>query len=562
MHQQPNHDQFQQSSNFFVNEWSPADAPLLYAPGCAAALTPMGCAPANRRAVDPRSGLLSGPGSVPAIGTIVAGTGNRANGIRQAGDGISKYGYTWPLLAYAPRLGAAFDLSGRQRAIVRGSYGLFFDRPDGNSVFGMVANPPFTSNPTLRYSRLSDLGSGQGLTTEGVQTMFGFEYENPLQKSSQWNIGLQVALPWTSSVDVSYVGQHAWDRLQMMDINSVDFGTAFLPESQDPTVVAPIPGLGTVTPDALRPYRGLGAVVMNTSYAWNTYHSIQTSFTRRLGQRVSFGLHYTYTISSTASVAPRLEHGVDGSYRERADQKDAQALFGDAGTMPHVLRGNFVWDAPDYEGRGAFGRVLGAVARDWTMAGVISAQSGAAYDIGLQYQIPGANQALTGSPSFAPRTVVVAPDTIGSGCSGNQYAQFNNAVEMIGGGLAPVAFRGPSGPGGPDGPSVGLESGTNYLRGCPSVLLDLSLARHIRLPGGKSVQIRLDAFNALDTVVFTSRNSTLQLAVPGTQVMTTPQYLADGTLDPRRLRPQDAGFCAVTGAAAMRSLQAQIRLSF
>jgi hypothetical protein len=43
--------------------------------------------------------------------------------------------------------------------------------------------------------------------------------------------------------------------------------------------------------------------------------------------------------------------------------------------------------------------------------------------------------------------------------------------------------------------------------------------------------------------------------------MRASQYLADGSLDPNRLRPQDAGFGAVTGAAALRSLQAQMRFA-
>ena len=44
------------------------------------------------------------PNSAAAIGTPVPGIGNPLNGIRQAGDGISKYGYTWPTLVVGPAL--------------------------------------------------------------------------------------------------------------------------------------------------------------------------------------------------------------------------------------------------------------------------------------------------------------------------------------------------------------------------------------------------------------------------------------------------------------------------
>ena len=44
--------------------------------------------------------------------------------------------------------------------------------------------------------------------------------------------------------------------------------------------------------------------------------------------------------------------------------------------------------------------------------------------------------------------------------------------------------------------------------------------------------------------------------------MRTAQYLADGSIDPTRVKPQDAGFGAVTGASTLRNLQAQVRFTF
>ena len=40
------------------------------------------------------------------------------------------------------------------------------------------------------------------------------------------------------------------------------------------------------------------------------------------------------------------------------------------------------------------------------------------------------------------------------------------------------------------------------------------------------------------------------------------QYNADGTLNPTRLKPKNAGFGAATGAQDMRNLQLQLRFSF
>ncbi len=495
--------------------------------------------------------------------------------MRAGEGGNSKYNYTWPTVAYTPRIGAAYDLTGGQKIVLRGSYGLFFDRPNGNTVFNQVGNPPLTENPAIRYSTLADLSSG--VRTRGASALNTFEPEGELSRSDQWNGGVQLALPWASSLDVSYVGQHQSNGLTNLNINSIDLGTAFLPSAQDPTQTQTTNG-STARPELLRPYRGYGDIQQNTAFQWNTYHSLQTSFARRFRDGVSFGLNYTYGISDKGNAARRLEHFTDASgqllYRDRADQAQAEDLLGDRGVIKHTLRGNFVWDLPDYKATGTVNRVVAAVANDWQLSGVWSAQSGSAYDVGFSYNANGANINLTGSPNFGGRTILLLPSNLGGGCSDDQYSQFNNQVVSIGGGLVSQAFRAPTGPANmpaafashygvtSDGASLGLESGNNTLRGCASSIVDLSLVRTFRLGGGRTAQVRIDGFNVFDTVVFNARNATLALNSPTTPTLRASQYLADGTVDPTKLKPQDAGFGAVTGAAALRTVQAQVRFTF
>jgi hypothetical protein len=40
------------------------------------------------------------------------------------------------------------------------------------------------------------------------------------------------------------------------------------------------------------------------------------------------------------------------------------------------------------------------------------------------------------------------------------------------------------------------------------------------------------------------------------------QFLPDGSIDPTKLLPRNAGFGAVNGAQAMRSVQLQLRFGF
>ena len=100
------------------------------------------------------------------------------------------------------------------------------------------------------------------------------------------------------------------------------------------------------------------------------------------------------------------------------------------------------------------------------------------------------------------------------------------------------------------------------MTSCPDYTLDLAIARNIRLGGARQIQLRVDLFNALNSTIFNARVNQLQLNSPTDPTVRNPQYLADGTIDPARLKPRDAGFGAVTGAQAMRSMQLQIRFQF
>ncbi len=548
LYMQPTYDTRLQASTFFLDRWQAAQAPVLYTTGCVAARP---CAGTSRQAMDPRTGQLLGPTSGVLIGQIVPNSGDPMNGIVRAGNGISKYNYTWPSVVVAPRFGLAYDLTGAQRMVLRGGVGLFHDRPAGDTMYSQVGNPGFSTSRTVRYALLQQLSSGLEILGPPQLTSV-WPYEADVPSSTQWNAGIQMALPWASTVDVSYVGQHGFNQLreirgqQQVDINAVDFGAAFRPENQDPTLASSsTPGATAYSTDLLRPYRGLGQVGFNFPDFHETYHSIQAALNRRFRDGVAFGLAYTLGLAWEGNIGllQRLEHDAAGSYAIRPDQAEYEALNMDMGNRRHLLKANFLWDLPNISAGAAGLRTLGLLVNDWQLSGILTAGSGARYDIGYAYQNGGSSVNLTGSPSY-PAMVRITGDP-GSGCSDSRYAQFN--VD---------AFAGPQ------TGSLGLESGRNYMVGCPDRTLDLSIARNIRFGGSRQIQLRADIFNALNTVIYNSRVTQLQLNSPTDQTVRNSQYLADGQLDPNRLTPRNAGFGAVNGAQAMRSVQVQIRFAF
>jgi hypothetical protein len=553
VHQQPQYDQFQNMSNFFPDQWKASDAPVLYVAGCSNGATV--CSGNVRNAMDPRTGqILTAVGAANtqvAIGTPIPGTGNLLDGIRRAGDGIANTNYTWPALVVGPRFGFAYDVTGKSNLVLRGGFGLFYDRPDGNTVFSTPGNPPTATAQDLRNGQLSTLG--QGLSPVPVPALVTFQYKAKVPSSWQWQAGFQKSLPWGMVGDVMYVGNHGYNRLGSFQggtqqlLNAVDIGAAYLPQNQDPTLgTATVPGGSAYTTNLLRPYRGLGTIGQNTTAFWDTYHSIQASLNRRFRGGLSLGAAYTYGISlkGNTGLTQRYVHAPDGTISLRSDEQAYEDLNSTLDRRPHFLKFNTVWDSPGIRGKGVFLRELTG---DWQLAGVWTATSGPAYDLLYSYNSGGANVNITGSPDWAGKAILGSG--LGSGCSGNQYGQFNA-----------LAVKGPT------YNSVGMESGRLYLRGCPNDTVDVSIVRRIRFgkifSETRRLEFRADIFNALNTVVINARSTTATFNNPASMALQNNQYNSDGSLNASRLLPKSAGFGAATGAQTMRNLQLEARFTF
>ena len=540
VYMKPQHDAYLKSSNFLPEKWQASQAPVLYVPGCANGVYP--CSGSNRQAMNPTTGQFLGPNSALAIGTLVPNTGNLMNGLFASGQGITETNYTSDGLKPAPRIGAAWDVRGDQKFVVRGSVGLFFDRPSANTVYNTVNNPPFSRNVTVRYGQLQNLGTA-GLTTEAPPSLTVWNYYSGYPSSTQWNSGFQTALPFNFALDVAYTGQHSWNFGQGVNINSIDLGSAFLPQNQDPTMAASsTPGassLVTTNPNAVRFYRGYGSISQNQPILERTYHSLQVSLQRRLRNGLAFGFNDTMGLYDRQTVAPRLQHNADGSITVRADQERAQELLGNQNPRAHTMRANFIYQIP---GTGA--GVLNALTRDWSVSGIWSGASGNAYTVGYSYRSAGAAVNLSGSPDFAPRIRLVGDP--GSGCSDDPHRQFNVA-----------AFAGPL------VGSDGLESGNDYLRGCFVSQLDLAIARNIRLGGSRRLEFRFDIFNALNQAAVTNRATSIQYQSPSAPAapLNSP-FDTSGNLVNSRSLPRGAGVGVATDYQDPRTIQIQLRFAF
>jgi hypothetical protein len=477
-------------------------------------------------------------------------------------QGTHSAGYTWPSLAVAPRIGAAYDVSGDQKMVLRGAVGLYFDRPDGNTNYQTILNPPIAGSLTQQWGDLRALTSST-LKFGPVPNLRSNEYDSLIPSDIQWNAGVQRVLPWASSIDVAYVGHHQPSAIQLMNFNTIDLGTSLDPKNFDTTNTT----AGTPLPNnLLRAIKGYGDVQINQWRYNRDFHSLQINLQRNFRDGFSFGVTDTWTLSDTGQVGlpdvvRRINHNPDGSWYVRPDQAIAEEMFKDQGTTEHQIIMNFTYDLPDAHPTNSIMKGIAAVTNDWQLSGIMSMDSGDYYTPGYSYNSGPTGQALTGSPNYNARAIFTDLSAFGSGCSSNQYQQLGDTLRSSGITTANRMFVSTNTQG-PQVGSNGLESGRNQLKGCKDHIIDLAIQRTIRLGGSRSLQLRADLFNAFNTIVYTGRASTVQFNSTTDQTVRTSQYLQDGTLDPARLRPNQAAFGAANAAANLRSVQGQIRFTF
>jgi hypothetical protein len=410
---------------------------------------------------------------------------------------------------------------------------MFYDRSQGNSVFDLLGNPPTTLSPTFNNGRLQDVNPSTILL--GPPGLVAFDQSGKLPTTYAYNLGVQVKLPWSSALDISYVGSQSRNQLQARNLNSVPYGAAFLPANQDPTLPAnSIPGATSLASDFMRPYRGYGDIRIAEPVASSSYNSLQTSVNRRFKNGLLLNVSYTWS-KALGTVSNDNNNTLTSFDTPRIDGNQHQANYGPLDfDRRHNLIGSFVWDLPKSSSKG----VWGAVVNNWQLSGVYRYQSGQPYNLSVSIPSVG-SQNLLGTGTTAPARVVLTGDP-GSGCNtSDPYRQLNASAITI-----------------PKSGTLGLDSGRNFLTTCPTNNLDLFLSKQISTGGRSKLELRFDAFNALNHTQFYTINTTLAVRSLTDPTPTNLPYDATGNL----VNP--TGFGAATAVRNPRTIQLTARFSF
>ena len=134
----------------------------------------------------------------------------------------------WPRfgLAWTPsRLGTS--------TVIRLGGGVFYERIQGNMIFNQINYPPGLLTPKLYYGNLNGIASSAG--TLFPLSVAGLSPEGKLPTVYNYNISIQRELPLKFLLDVGYVGTLTRHGLARAPFNESPFGSAWLPQNQDPT---------------------------------------------------------------------------------------------------------------------------------------------------------------------------------------------------------------------------------------------------------------------------------------------------------------------------------------
>lgn len=363
--------------------------PSLYDSKTAAIMYRPGIDPATKKrvAVDPRNGAIA---PVTYIGLFVPGSGNYAPGMAVGGKGAPEGLYTTPF-SVAPRFGFAYDPQGNGKTAIRGGFGMFYDRPQGNVYSGTVGQPPASYNPTVSFGNLDTFLQASGVVGPPSVTVVESAQQS-LPQTMNFSIGVQRELGFRSVIDASYIGSLARHLIIQRNTNSIPMYAQFDPANVDSTTGSPLPD------NYLRPYLGMGSINMRTFDGTSNYHGVQLSANRRMTNGLQYGVSYTY--AKSLGTANADFGGV--SFYFPARQRNYGPLSFD---IRHMAVFNYNYEIPNL-GKKYNNRILGMATDNWQISGITTFMTGTPFTPGWSTSD---GQNITGSQEGANLTVIGDP---------------------------------------------------------------------------------------------------------------------------------------------------------
>jgi Carboxypeptidase regulatory-like domain/TonB dependent receptor len=445
------------------------------------------------------------------------GIPNLVGGLEYVGvGGNSRRQYSPQLNNFDPRFGFSYQFD--DNTVLRGGYGIFHGpsyRAAGATIgnYGFSATTTYTGSPNgltpvLTISNPFPNGLNQPLgSSQGLLTGYGTSFESPLTGDNRvpytenWDVDVQRQLPRSLLIDVAYVGSHGVHlngagendfNIDQLTPQALSLGTAL-----QQSVPNPFYGFITTGPYAaatvprsflVAPFPQYAAVDASfPAGGYTIYHSVQVKVEKRFSQGLNVLLAFTgqkliddYSILSNVG---NNAGGIQNIYNPAGEK----SLSSNDISKRLVISGNYSLPF----GRGQmFGknwnRFTDTVLGGWQVNGIATAQTGFPLAVTTQ------NTSNSGSNVLRPNN-----NGASAAFTGPVSLRLNNYLNAaVFSQPAPFTF-GNTGRTLPDVRAPGLEN------------IDFSLFKNFQIKERLSAQLRAEAFNLLNQVVFGSPNTVL-----------------------------------------------------
>jgi hypothetical protein len=268
---------------------------------------------------------------------------------------------------WGPRVGFSYDVFGNQKAVVRGGFGINYDRMYNNIFENIRFNPPFFAAAELGYFApgppVTNAIAANLVTNpfQGRSTFFGLPLTPELRAQDQnlktayyeqVHFGVQYQLAKDMVVESNYVGTFGHQLIGILGRNNYDGQFVGL----DATPVNP----------------NYGAINFRTNCCDSNYHAWQTTLRKRFSSGLQFNANYTYAKAMDDLSDAFTGKANAGSYP--SDSQDPKLDYGPADyDVRHRIVASFVYDLPFMKAN----RWLGG----WNVSGIVTWQTGANFSV-------------------------------------------------------------------------------------------------------------------------------------------------------------------------------------
>jgi hypothetical protein len=433
----------------------------------------------NMANFDPSLYNFSQAVTMTTAGTLVPGSGNAYNGLIVAGNGVpsgqvgrvpgsdTAFFKSFPTGAqrglynsyntFAPRLGFAYGFT--PKTVVRGGFGMFYNRPEGNVTFSQVNVPPILAITEFDNGNLANPGGGVPANTLPVGSITAIDPALKPAYVEQMSLGVQQELPKSMFLEVTGVSGLGRHLLRQPNINFPDL-----------TKVAANPSYSTIY---FNPYPGYTSIQEYLSDSTSNYYALQAFVSKRAGS-VLYTAGYTWSkaLADASGEGDNSENFANRHYMYGPTSYDRR----------HAFVGTFTWQLPALKNAQ---RILRGVAGDWQASGVIRLQTGP------YLTVTGATSTTTRRSNYVGGDLYTA--------SGQNVNNWLNKAAFV---TAPNGSWGTSGLGIIEGP--GLQS------------YDISVAKNFRATERFTARLQADFYNAFNIANFNTPNTTITSSAYGT----------------------------------------------